>query len=419
MILITNFGIVMTAVNWLFIFIFLIVFNFIFSSILEYINDKNWNDKIPESLNGFYDKKRYLKAKDYKNARGKVSLISSSLSVILTLLILLSGFYGFISDYIYEKYPSSFLHSGFFFLFFYLINLLVSIPISYYSTFVIEEKFGFNKTSRKTFILDLIKGLFISIIIGGVLLAAALFIYDYFNDGFWIYLWIGLSAFTLFISMFYSTLIVPIFNKLSPLEDGSLKEKIEKYSSEIGYSLRNIFIIDGSKRSSKANAYFSGFGPKKTIALFDTLVEKHSEEELVAVLAHEVGHYKKNHVKQGMFLSIIQIGLMCFLLEVCTNLPEITTALGAETNAFHLGLIGFSFLFTPIGLITGIFMNMLSRKNEFEADQYAKNTYDGESLKLALKKLSVDSLSNLYPHPLYVFIHYSHPPLLERLKALN
>ena len=419
MILITNFGIVMTAVNWLFIFIFLIVFNFIFSSILEYINDKNWNDKIPESLNGFYDKKRYLKAKDYKNARGKVSLISSSLSVILTLLILLSGFYGFISDYIYEKYPSTFLHSGFFFLFFYLINLLVSIPISYYSTFVIEEKFGFNKTSRKTFILDLIKGLFISIIIGGVLLAAALFIYDYFNDGFWIYLWIGLSAFTLFISMFYTTLIVPIFNKLSPLEDGSLKEKIEKYSTEIGYSLRNIFIIDGSKRSSKANAYFSGFGPKKTIALFDTLVEKHSEEELVAVLAHEVGHYKKNHVKQGMFLSIIQIGLMCFLLEVCTNLPEITTALGAETNAFHLGLIGFSFLFTPIGLITGIFMNMLSRKNEFEADQYAKNTYDGESLKLALKKLSVDSLSNLYPHPLYVFIHYSHPPLLERLKALN
>lgn len=409
----------MTAVNWLFIFIFLIVFNFIFSSILEYINDKNWNDKIPESLNGFYDKKRYLKAKDYKNARGKVSLISSSLSIILTLVILLSGFYGFISDYIYEKYPSTFLHSGFFFLFFYLINLLVSIPISYYSTFVIEEKFGFNKTSRKTFILDLIKGLFISIIIGGVLLAAALFIYDYFNDGFWIYLWIGLSAFTLFISMFYTTLIVPIFNKLSPLEDGSLKEKIEKYSTEIGYSLRNIFIIDGSKRSSKANAYFSGFGPKKTIALFDTLVEKHSEEELVAVLAHEVGHYKKNHVKQGVFLSIIQIGLMCFLLEVCTNLPEITTALGAETNAFHLGLIGFSFLFTPIGLITGIFMNMLSRKNEFEADQYAKNTYDGESLKLALKKLSVNSLSNLYPHPLYVFIHYSHPPLLERLKALN
>ena len=409
----------MSAQAWLYIFIFLIIFNFSFSSILDYINDKNWNDKIPESLKDYYDKERYLKAKEYKKARGKISLISSLMSIIITLVILISGFYGVVSDYIFERYSSSFLHSGFFFLFFYLINLLISIPISYYSTFVIEEKFGFNKTTNKIFIIDLIKGLFVSIIIGGALLAAALFIYDYFNNGFWLWLWLVLSVFTLFMSMFYTSLIVPIFNKLSPLEDGSLKEKIQKYSDNIGYSLKNIFIIDGSKRSSKANAYFSGIGPKKTIALFDTLVEKHTEEELVAVLAHEVGHYKKNHIKQGMFLSVIQIGLMCFLFELCTKLPEITIALGADIPAFHLGLIGFSFLFSPIGLITGIFTNILSRKNEFEADEYAKETYDGESLKLALKKLSVDSLSNLYPHPFYVFIHYSHPPLLERLKALD
>ena len=409
----------MSAQAWLYIFIFLIIFNFTFSSILDYINDKNWNDEIPESLKDYYDKERYLKAKEYKKARGKISLISSLMSIVITLAILMSGFYGIVSDYIFEIYSSSFLHSGFFFLFFYLINLFVSIPISYYSTFVIEEKFGFNKTTNKIFIIDLIKGLFVSIIIGGALLAAALFIYDYFNNGFWLWLWLVLSVFTLFMSMFYTSLIVPIFNKLSPLEDGSLKEKIQKYSDNIGYSLKNIFIIDGSKRSSKANAYFSGIGPKKTIALFDTLVEKHTEEELVAVLAHEVGHYKKNHIKQGMFLSVIQIGLMCFLFELCTKLPEITIALGADIPAFHLGLIGFSFLFSPIGLITGIFTNILSRKNEFEADEYAKETYDGESLKLALKKLSVDSLSNLYPHPFYVFIHYSHPPLLERLKALD
>ena len=404
---------------WLYIFIGLILLNFIFSSVLEYVNDKNWNDEIPESLKDYYDKNRYKKAKEYKKARGKISLISSLMSIIITLVILISGFYGVVSDYIFERYSSSFLHSGFFFLFFYLINLFISIPISYYSTFVIEEKFGFNKTTNKIFIIDLIKGLFVSIIIGGALLAAALFIYDYFNNGFWLWLWLVLSVFTLFMSMFYTSLIVPIFNKLSPLEDGSLKEKIQKYSDNIGYSLKNIFIIDGSKRSSKANAYFSGIGPKKTIALFDTLVEKHTEEELVAVLAHEVGHYKKNHIKQGMFLSVIQIGLMCFLFELCTKLPEITIALGADIPAFHLGLIGFSFLFSPIGLITGIFTNILSRKNEFEADEYAKETYDGESLKLALKKLSVDSLSNLYPHPFYVFIHYSHPPLLERLKALD
>ena len=297
--------------------------------------------------------------------------------------------------------------------------MLVSIPINYYSTFIIEEKFGFNKTTKKTFLADILKGTLMSILIGGLLLAVAILILNYFSEGFWFWLWLSLSIFTVFISMFYTSLIVPIFNKLSPLEDGSLKTKIQQYSDKIGYSLKNIFVIDGSKRSSKANAYFSGFGPKKTIALFDTLIEKHTEEELVAVLAHEVGHYKKNHIKQGMILSIIQIAVMCFLFELCLQLPEISTALGAEINAFHLGLIGFSFIFSPIGLITGIFMNILSRKNEFEADEYAKKTYDGESLSLALKKLSVDSLTNLHPHPFYVFIHYSHPPLLERLKALS
>tara|TARA_B100000965_G_scaffold135110_1_gene112461 strand:+ start:381 stop:1610 length:1230 start_codon:yes stop_codon:yes gene_type:complete len=409
----------MSAEIWLIIFIGFIILNFAFSSILEYINDKNWKNEIPTELKDYYNKAQYLKAKNYKKARGKVSLISSCLSTSLTILILYTGFYGYVSDYIHEIYSSKFIHSGIFFLFFYLINMIVSIPVSYYSTFIIEEEFGFNKTSLGTFFADIIKGILMTLIIGGILLGAALFIYDYFSDGFWIWLWIGLSLFTIFISMFYTTLIVPIFNKLSPLENGTLKEKIENYSKGIGYSLKNIFIIDGSKRSSKANAYFSGLGPRKTIALFDTLVEKHTEEELVAVLAHEVGHYKKNHIKQGMFISIFQIGMMCYLFELCTKLPEITSALGAEVGAFHLGLIGFSLLFSPIGLILGVFGNILSRKNEFEADSYAKETYDGESLKLALKKLSVDSLTNLYPHPLYVFIHYSHPPLLERLKALG
>mgnify|MGYP001807527137 CR=1 FL=1 len=409
----------MTAEIWLLIFIGFIILNFSFSSILEYINDKNWKNDIPSELEDFYNKEKYLQAKEYKKLRGKVSLISSIISTSLTLLILSTGIYGYVSDYIYEIYSSSFIHSAIFFLFFYFINMIISIPVSFYSTFVIEEKFGFNKTTKKTFFTDILKGILMTLIIGGFLLGAALFIYDFFSDGFWIWLWLGLSLFTIFMSMFYTTLIVPIFNKLSPLENGTLKEKIHAYSKEIGYSLKNIFIIDGSKRSSKANAYFSGLGPKKTIALFDTLVEKHTEEELVAVLAHEVGHYKKNHIKQGMIISVIQIGLMCYLFEICTKLPEITTALGAEVGAFHLGLIGFSLLFSPIGLILGIFGNIISRKNEFEADDYAKKTYDGESLKLALKKLSVDSLSNLHPHPLYVFIHYSHPPLLERLKALN
>ena len=221
------------------------------------------------------------------------------------------------------------------------------------------------------------------------------------------------------INMFYADVIVPIFNKLTPLEEGSLREKIENYSKKVGYSLKNIYIIDGSKRSTKANAFFSGLGPRKTIALYDTLIEKHTEPELVAVLAHEVGHYKKKHIFNSMLLTILQLGLMCFLLEMCIKNPMVSIALGGSGVVFHLGLLAFSILYSPVATLIGLFMNVLSRKNEYEADEYAKTTYDGEALQLALKKLSVDSLSNLYPHPWYVFMHYSHPPLLKRLEALS
>ena len=242
---------------------------------------------------------------------------------------------------------------------------------------------------------------------------------DLFEKGYWLYLWIGLSAFVVFLNMFYAQLIVPIFNKLTPLDNGLLREKIEKYADKVGYSLKNIFVIDGSKRSTKANAFFSGLGPKKTIALYDTLIEKHSDEELVAVLAHEVGHFKKKHILLTLIISIIQLGLMSYLFEVCMSYNNIAEALGSSEMNFHIGLIAFSFVFSPIGLIIGIFLNILSRKNEFEADDYAKTTYDGNALQLALKKLSVDTLSNLYPHPLYVFVHYSHPPLIKRLSNLK
>jgi len=244
-------------------------------------------------------------------------------------------------------------------------------------------------------------------------------LYENLNDGFWLWLWIGLSLLMILINMFYADLIVPIFNKLTPLDDGELRNKIEKYSKDVGYLLKNIYVIDGSKRSTKANAFFSGLGPRKTIALYDTLIEKHTENELVAVLAHEVGHFKKKHIFSGLIMSIIQIGIMSFFFELCLKLPEISIALGGLESSFHLGLVGFSIIFSPISILSGIIMNYNSRKNEFEADAYAKETFNGEDLSLALKKLSVDSLSNIYPHPLYVFFHYSHPPLIQRLRALN
>ena len=403
----------------IYIFIFFILFGFVFSSILEYVNSKNWKDSVPDTLKDFYKESDYKKAKSYKLDRDKVSLISSLISTTLTIIFIFSGFYGKVSDYSLYYFDNLFLQSAGFFLFFLLISTIISLPISYYSIFTIEEKYGFNKSTLSTFIKDKIKGLIISLLIGGFILYISIQLYNFFEANFWLWLWVFLSAIIIFTNMFYTTLIVPIFNKLSPLEEGSLKNKIEKYSKKIGYSLDKIFVIDGSKRSSKANAFFSGLGPKKTIALFDTLIDKHEEDELVAVLAHEVGHYKKNHIKQGLLLSISQVGIICYALQLCLNEPNLSLALGGLESSFHLSLIAFSFLFSPLSIIIGIGMNIFSRKNEYEADKYAKETYNGESLKNALKKLSSDSLTNLYPHPLYVFVHYSHPPLLKRLEALD
>ena len=413
---------------WFLIIMGLVIFNYLFSNILDYLNHKNWKDEIPSELKDFYDKKKYKQAKQYAISKNKIGLLSSTTSFLLVVSLLVFNGYGYIDQLVNSfslnlflpfEINNSFIESGIFFLILFTLNLIISIPFSYYNTFVIEENFGFNKTSKSTFFFDIIKSSMLSILIGGFLLFLALYLYDSLNDGFWLYLWIGLSLLMVFINMFYADLIVPIFNKLTPLENGELRKKIENYSKQVGYLLKNIYVIDGSKRSTKANAFFSGLGPRKTIALYDTLIEKHTENELVAVLAHEVGHFKKKHVFSGLLMSVIQIGVMTFFFELCLKLPEISQALGGSDVSFHLGLIGFTIIFSPISMMSGILMNYISRKNEFEADSYAKETYNGDDLSLALKKLSVDSLSNIYPHPLYVFFHYSHPPLIKRLRALN
>jgi STE24 endopeptidase len=418
----------MTAQLWFFIIISLVIFNYLFSNLLDYMNHRNWKDEIPNELKDFYDKEKYKKAKNYALSKNKISLFSSSLSFLLVISLIFFNGYGIIDQFVsfnlsksFEslQISSNFIQSGVFFLILFILNSIISIPFSYYNTFVIEEKFGFNKTTKLTFFIDIIKSTLLSFFIGGILLFLALYLYENLNDGFWLWLWIGLSLLMILINMFYADLIVPIFNKLTPLDDGELRNKIEKYSKDVGYLLKNIYVIDGSKRSTKANAFFSGLGPRKTIALYDTLIEKHTENELVAVLAHEVGHFKKKHIFSGLIMSIIQIGIMSFFFELCLKLPEISIALGGLESSFHLGLVGFSIIFSPISILSGIIMNYNSRKNEFEADAYAKETFNGEDLSLALKKLSVDSLSNIYPHPLYVFFHYSHPPLIQRLRALN
>jgi len=270
-----------------------------------------------------------------------------------------------------------------------------------------------------TFFIDKLKGYVLTALVGGLILSILIFIYTKTGNYFWILAWIFITLFTLFFSTFYTSLIVPIFNKLSPLEEGDLRAAINIYAKKVKFPLKNIFIVDGSKRSSKANAYFSGLGKSKSIVLYDTLVEKNTVEELVAVLAHEVGHYKKKHIQKGLALSIIQTGVMLFILGYALRSPELSQALGLSEPTFHIGLIAFGILFSPISTILGLFMNQFSRKNEYEADAYAKATHNKENLISALKRLSVDHLSNLKPHPAYVFFYYSHPTLLQRIKALN
>ena len=404
---------------WFWLILILLSFNYVFNNILEYLNDKNWNTKIPNSLKNFYKKKDYELAKKYKIEKSKLSFILNSFNFFLTFIVLYFQGFGYLNNLLNLKIENVFYQSLSFFFILFIINFIITLPFNIFSTFYIEEKYGFNRTSVKTFVIDKIKSIFIFIFISSLLIFIGSKIIEMLEKNFWILIWTSLSAFVIFLNMFYAKLIVPIFNKLTPLEDGSLKKKIKAYSNKVGYSIENIFLIDGSKRSTKANAFFSGLGPKKTIALYDTLVKNHSEEELVSVLAHEVGHYKKNHIFLNLVITIINFGIISFLFEQCMSLINLAIALGSDNMNFHLGILAFSFIYSPFSFISGVISNIISRKNEYEADNYAKETYGGKPLALALKKLSVSLLSNLYPHPTYVFFHYSHPPLLRRLEKLE
>jgi STE24 endopeptidase len=295
---------------------------------------------------------------------------------------------------------------------------LLTTPFSYYKTFVIEEKFGFNKSTKKLFWLDKLKGGGMSALLGGGILSLIIWFYQFAGENFWLYAWALVAVFSLFINMFYSKLIVPLFNKQKVLEDGELKTAIEKYAKKVGFTVNNIFVIDGSKRSTKANAYFSGFGSQKRITLFDTLINDLETEEIVAVLAHEVGHYKRKHILFNLASSILLTGFTLFILSLFINSSILSEALGVSIPSFHIGLITFGILYSPISEITGIMMNYVSRVFEYQADNYAKETCSAKPLITSLKKLSKNSLSNLTPHPAYVFMYYSHPTLLERIKNL-
>lgn len=409
----------MTA-HFLFILIVaLVAFDFVLDQVMDYLNLSFQKKELPEELKGIYDEVQFEKSQDYQNANAKFDFIQSTFSFATTMAMLFWGGFGLVHHWLAPQISNPIVLSLAFFALLLFASDIVGLPFSIYKTFVIEEKFGFNKTSVKTYILDKLKGYALGGLVGGALLYLLLWLITGIGVNFWLYFWIVAGVFILLINMFYTSIIMPLFNKLRPLEDGGLKAAIQTYSQKVGFPLDNVFVIDGSKRSTKANAFFSGMGSKKKIVLYDTLINNHSEDELVAVLAHEVGHYKKKHIVLGYVLSIVQIGLMLFILSKLVFNPELSKALGAEGLAIHLNLIAFGILFSPISHLIGMLMNLISRKNEYEADEFAATTFGSVPLQEALKKLSANNLSNLTPHPAYVFLHYSHPPMLQRLRFLR
>jgi len=409
----------MTPNTLFYIILGLLILDFVADKILDYLNAKHYGDAIPEPLKDVYDHDEYLRSQEYKKTNYKFSLLTSTLSFIGTLLFLILGGFGWMDDIARSFSDHPILIALLFFGLIMFLSDLLGTPFSWYHTFVIEEKFGFNKTTRSTFITDKLKGWAMSLILGGGILALVIWFYQIAGKNFWIYAWIAISVFTVFLNMFYAKLIVPLFNKQTPLADGALKEKIHRYAEKTGFLLDKIVVIDGSKRSTKANAYFSGFGSQKRVTLYDTLLNDLEEDEIVAVLAHEVGHYKKKHIIFNMIASVILTGFTLFILSLFINIPELSLALGVKVPSFHAGLIAFGILYSPISEITGLLMNYVSRKFEYQADAYARETFAGNPLITSLKKLSKNSLGNLTPHPAYVFVHYSHPTILQRIKQLQ
>lgn len=402
-----------------YLIIAILILDYLFERYIDYLNTTRWSNKLPPELDGIYNQEEYKKSQDYKRANHKFGMITSTFSFLLMLLMLLLGGFAVVDSWVAGWTSNTILAALLFFGILGFASDILGIPFSLYDTFVIEEKFGFNKTTPKTFVLDKVKGWLISAILGGGIFALIIWIWMKTGSYFWLIAWGVITLITVFITMFYSNLIVPLFNKQTPLEDGELKTAINEFASDAGFQLKNIYVINGSKRSTKANAYFTGIGPKKRIVLYDTLINDMSTREIVAVLAHEIGHYKKKHVLWGLLLGIVQTGIMLYVFSLLVSSPVLSKALGVDQPKFHIGTIAFGMLYAPLSFLIGIGMNVLSRKNEYQADAFAASFGLADELGSALKKLSVKSLSNLTPHPLYVFFHYSHPTLLQRLSKLN
>ena len=381
---------------------------------------RTFSPTLPAEFRDVFDEDKYAQARHYSKTRTYFGFIHSSVDLIILLTFWFSGGFEWFDQVVrtagYGPLVSGLVYIGSLT----LASSLLGLPFRLYSTFVIEARFGFNRTTVGTFASDLLKGLVLGVVLGGLLLAVVLLFFEWAGPLAWLWCWLAATAFMLAIQFVAPTWIMPIFNKFTALEDGELHDAIVNYTRSASFPLQGLFIVDGSRRSSKANAFFTGFGTNKRIGLFDTLVDDYSVQEVVAVVAHEVGHYKKQHIVKSMVLSVAHLGVMFWVLSFFLRQEALFAAFSVTEPSVYTGLLFFGLLFTPVELVLSVLLNVFSRKNEFEADEFsAMTTGDGESLVRALKKLSADNLSNLTPHPVDVFLHYSHPPVLERIRSLH
>lgn len=405
---------------WLILILIILVGNYFLDLIVSVLNLKALSPDLPDEFKDTFDKEEYARSQKYTRVTSGFSLIENSMSLVATLCFILLGGFNYVDTFV-RSYGLSSITNGLLFTgILILISTLLNLPFSLYSTFVIEEKFGFNRTTLKTYVSDFFKGTLVAIVIGTPILFLILWFFESAGSYSWLYCWVGVVLFSIVLQFLAPILIMPLFNKFTPLADGDLKDKITNYAVKENFAMKGIFTMDGSKRSSKLNAFFTGFGKFRKIVFYDTLVEKLGEDEIVAVLAHEMGHFKLKHIVKMIFASILQTGVMFFLLSLILNNHNLFMAFGMEHVSIYASLIFFGFLFSPINLFVSILFNMMSRKHEYEADSYAsKSTEMPEKLISGLKVLSKSNLSNLTPHSLNVFLHYSHPPVLKRILALR
>lgn len=387
--------------------------------IADYLNLRALQKVPPPGFEDVYDREKYARAQEYTRAKTRFGFVESSVKLGGLLVFWFWGGFGLL-DQVVGPFGFSQVSTGVIYLgSLFLLNELFGLPFSIYATFVLEERFGFNKTTPRTFVLDRLKGLLLTTVIGGPLLALLLWFFGRLGVSAWIWAWASVTGFTLLLQFVAPTWILPLFNKFTPLPEGDLRRAIFAYAERVGYPLSNLFVMDGSKRSAKGNAFFTGFGKNKRIALFDTLVEKHSVDELVGVLAHEIGHHKKGHVWKGFVLSVAQTGATLFILSLALNWTVLFEAFNVSPS-IYAGFAVFGILFSPVNFLLALPLHALSRRHEFEADRYAAETLgSGQALATGLKKLSANSLANLTPHPFYVALHHTHPPLVERVRALD